>query len=221
MRVTSLSPSSCRRVLLVTANPHLREHLSHAIREMAFDVTWIGSPGALDRAFRERPHEIAVVDARLPGGVEPVFDVLQGAHPDVAVVELGAPVRQRFHQPGPAECGWRERLPESCSMRDLELALDRARRRRQTSIPVRSLDDDEECSPMRDEAVSTVTTAPKQTVESGAWLSLEEMERKHILATLERCHGNRALTATALGISLRKLYYRLGQYQRDGLLQRA
>ena len=42
------------------------------------------------------------------------------------------------------------------------------------------------------------------------------MEKRHILATLEKNHGNRTVTAQELGISLRKLYYRLGQYQREG-----
>ena len=38
------------------------------------------------------------------------------------------------------------------------------------------------------------------------------------LQVLAKNHGNRTATATELGISLRKLYYRLGQYQREGLL---
>ncbi|HZN63749.1 MAG TPA: helix-turn-helix domain-containing protein, partial [Tepidisphaeraceae bacterium] len=48
--------------------------------------------------------------------------------------------------------------------------------------------------------------------------SLEEMEQRHILAVLEKNGGNRTATATELGISLRKLYYRLGQYQKQGLI---
>ena len=47
--------------------------------------------------------------------------------------------------------------------------------------------------------------------------TLEAVERRHILAVLEKNGGNRAATAAELGISLRKLYYRLGQYQREGL----
>ena len=48
--------------------------------------------------------------------------------------------------------------------------------------------------------------------------SLEAVERNHILAILQKNHGNRAASAEELGISLRKLYYRLGQYQREGFL---
>jgi transcriptional regulator with PAS, ATPase and Fis domain len=48
--------------------------------------------------------------------------------------------------------------------------------------------------------------------------SLEELEQKHILSVLQKHNGNRAATAAELGISLRKLYYRLGEYQKKGLL---
>jgi transcriptional regulator with PAS, ATPase and Fis domain len=44
--------------------------------------------------------------------------------------------------------------------------------------------------------------------------TLEELERAHILAALERHHGNRAAVAAELGISERTLYYRLANYAR-------
>jgi DNA-binding NtrC family response regulator len=46
---------------------------------------------------------------------------------------------------------------------------------------------------------------------------MEAVEQRHILETLRRNNGNRAATAAKLGISLRKLYYRLGEYQRKGV----
>ena len=39
---------------------------------------------------------------------------------------------------------------------------------------------------------------------------------EHILAALARNSGNRSATATELGISLRTLYYRLNEYQKQG-----
>lgn len=48
--------------------------------------------------------------------------------------------------------------------------------------------------------------------------SMEDIERRHILRVLKKYNGNRAATANALGISVRKLYYRLGQYQKRGYL---
>lgn len=48
---------------------------------------------------------------------------------------------------------------------------------------------------------------------------MEDIERRTILAALDKHAGNRAATALELGISLRKLYYRLGEYQRKGFTQ--
>jgi transcriptional regulator with PAS, ATPase and Fis domain len=48
--------------------------------------------------------------------------------------------------------------------------------------------------------------------------TLEDVEREHILASLDRHRGNRAATATELGISVRTLYYRLAEFQRQGYL---
>ena len=47
---------------------------------------------------------------------------------------------------------------------------------------------------------------------------MEVIERETILAALERNQGNRTITAAGLGISLRTLYYRLAEYQRQGFL---
>jgi DNA-binding NtrC family response regulator len=52
--------------------------------------------------------------------------------------------------------------------------------------------------------------SPRETSEG---LSLEEIERQTILSVLEKHAGNRTATAAELGISIRKLYYRLSQYQ--------
>ncbi|HEX8912151.1 MAG TPA: helix-turn-helix domain-containing protein, partial [Humisphaera sp.] len=49
-------------------------------------------------------------------------------------------------------------------------------------------------------------------------LPMDEVERRHILAVLKKHDGNRAAAAADLGISVRKLYYRLGEYQRKGLM---
>ena len=57
--------------------------------------------------------------------------------------------------------------------------------------------------------------APRDGSEA---LSMEDVERKTILTALEKHGGNRAATAAELGISLRKLYYRLGEYQKKGLI---
>jgi DNA-binding NtrC family response regulator len=45
----------------------------------------------------------------------------------------------------------------------------------------------------------------------------EEAERRQILDALRRSDGNRTAAATTLGISLRRLYYRLNEYERQGV----
>jgi DNA-binding NtrC family response regulator len=57
---------------------------------------------------------------------------------------------------------------------------------------------------------SAVGTSPEVEVPVG--LSLQEMERKLIEATLEQCGGHRAKTAEALGIGVRTLSGKLRQY---------
>ena len=57
--------------------------------------------------------------------------------------------------------------------------------------------------------------------QSESALSLEEIEQRHIIDVLNKNNGNRAATAKELGISLRKLYYRLGEYQKKGLVSDA
>jgi DNA-binding NtrC family response regulator len=46
--------------------------------------------------------------------------------------------------------------------------------------------------------------------------TLAEVEREHILKTLDRCNGNRTRTANLLGISMSGLRIKLHEYQRAG-----
>jgi DNA-binding NtrC family response regulator len=91
-------------------------------------------------------------------------------------------------------------LTKPCSLGDLEVALDRARKRLGPPRP----DVGPDAGP--DSIVSDNAGPP----------TLDDIERQTILAALERHRGNRAATAAELGISLRTLYYRLAEYQRQG-----
>jgi DNA-binding NtrC family response regulator len=48
--------------------------------------------------------------------------------------------------------------------------------------------------------------------------TLAELERRQILAALERNNGNRTATAAELGISRRTLHYRLQEYRQLGII---
>ncbi len=65
-------------------------------------------------------------------------------------------------------------------------------------------------APLAASATNATTPAATGSLHPGA--SLREVERQHILATLEQCGGDKRKTAQLLGISLKTLYNRLNQY---------
>src|SRR6185369_7331477 len=97
-------------------------------------------------------------------------------------------------------------LTKPCALGALEESLDRARRRR-----FKVTEPEPHIEPQPAQFSATSEPQPER-------LSLEELEQRHILAVLEKNDGNRTATAAELGISVRKLYYRIGQYQKQGLL---
>jgi transcriptional regulator with PAS, ATPase and Fis domain len=62
------------------------------------------------------------------------------------------------------------------------------------------------------------TGRPPEVGPDGEPLSMEEVEQRHILAVLKKLNGNRTAAAAELDISVRKLYYRLGEYQKKGIV---
>jgi DNA-binding NtrC family response regulator len=50
-------------------------------------------------------------------------------------------------------------------------------------------------------------------VQLAVGISLAEAERRLIVATLERCQGNKTRAATILGVSLKTLYNRINEYR--------
>ena len=99
-------------------------------------------------------------------------------------------------------------LTKPCPLEDLEIALAKARRRRLESLEPAIW------RAMREPSVGEAQPDTSGAADAHPPLTLEAIERVHILAALERNGGNRAATAAELGISERTLYYRLGQYQR-------
>ena len=88
-------------------------------------------------------------------------------------------------------------LTKPCRLGELEQALDRARKRLAPPLPV--LD------------------PPPLPVPHASPVTLEDLERQHILSLLDQHQGNRTLTAKALGISRRTLQYRIAEYERSGV----
>jgi len=216
-----------RNVLVVEDESRLRDMLLQGTREMGFHSTAAASAEQALRIMEKEPHQVVVVDLNLPGagGMELLQSIRQRWPVTQAIILTGfgdlQAARQAIH------LDVVDFLTKPCALGDLEIALGRAFRRLEVLQPT-AFDpklQEIETEPDEDAPQESAQTHSKTdgslafTPRDGsAALSMEEVERKAILAALEKHHGNRAATATELGISLRKLYYRLGEYQKKGLI---
>ena len=207
-------PGEGRQVLLVEDESRLREMLTRAIHEMGFVPTAAPQAEAALRLLEqrgERGFDILIVDLNLPGigGME-LLEQARTRWPTTQAIVLTG-----FGDLDAAKQAIRldvvDFLSKPCPLGELEVALDRARNRR---LKAAGVDPASFASPRE----SAEPPAEEESPELPPAPSLEELEQRHILAVLEKNHGNRTATASELGISLRKLYYRLGQYQKQGLL---
>jgi len=214
MRVTPYSPAAWRRVLVLEPDTRSRDMLARAIREMGFEVRVAGTAESARRFLEDKPGavDILLIDLELPGHDGLAFlHRLQHDCPDMPAIVLSPPTEVPANRRAIQNGALAEVLPKPCGLGELEIALDRARQRRlqrvQPELPT---------LPPPDEHITPEEAVAERSGYASA--SLEEIERRHILATLKKNNGNRTRTAADLGISLRKLYYRLGQYQREGVL---
>ena len=212
-------PGEGRQVLLVEDESRLREMLTRAVQEMGFVPTAAPQAEAAIRLLEqrgERGFDILIVDLNLPGmgGLE-LLEQVKARWPTTQAIVLTG-----FGDLDAAKLAIRldvvDFLSKPCPLGELEVALDRARNRRLKAAGI----DPASVTPASEASRAAAEDEPSEgAAESPPVPSLEEMEQRHILAVLEKNHGNRTATASELGISLRKLYYRLGQYQKQGLIQ--
>jgi DNA-binding NtrC family response regulator len=196
-------------VLIVEDETRMRELLVRAIQGWGFRAEGAKSGEEALRIMEAGPRSILLLDLNLPamGGME-VFEAVRQRWPQTQVIILTGfgdleAAKQAIH------LDVVEFLTKPCHLGELERALDRARRRIEAAKPLPEVMEDEEPGPERPPAL--VEVAPP-----GSGAKLEEVERQHILAALARHKGNRAAAAAELGISLRTLYYRLSEYQKQG-----
>ena len=196
-------------MLVVEDETRLRDMLQRTVRDMGFEITCAGNAESGMRILEDRPIDILLVDLNLPGmgGLE-MLEIVHRRWQDLQAIVLTG--FGDFQVPSMDAHG-RGRFPDQ-AMRagDLEVSLERARQRRVAKMPQIPVLPDPPPEERRPRHQARADTNGPQA------MSLEEMEKRHILATLEKNRGNRTVTAQELGISLRKLYYRLGQYQREG-----
>ena len=203
-------------MLLVEDEPRLRELLLRAIPDMGFAAEGAGSAEEALRKLAAQLAHILVLDLHLPGmsGLE-FLQAVRQRWPGIMVVVLTGygdldAARQAIH------LDVVDFLTKPCSLGDLEIALDRARKRLAPQGPPRT--QPEVFFPHSQPQTHPPKPAPPGDSPDLNARRLDDLERGHILAALQRNQGNRTATARELGISLRTLYYRLSEYQKAGLL---
>ena len=196
-------PNSSRHVLIVDDEPRVRDMLNMALTEMGFTTTTAATAEGGLRAMEQSPADIVLLDLNLPSmsGME-MFHALRRRWSQTQVIILTGfgdleAAKEAIHMDVV------DFLTKPCPLGHIEQALERARQRHAKLVGPKAL------PPMTPEPPPAAAPAPADSE------SLEDVERNHILAVLQRHGGNRAATAAELGISLRTLYYRLEKYQRD------
>jgi DNA-binding NtrC family response regulator len=185
-------------VLVVEDEPRLRELLGRALTGWGFETAAARSGEEAVRLSDTQPFDIAILDLNLPGmdGLETLRRLRERSASLQAIVLTGFASIDAAKQAVHLDVV--EFLTKPCHLGELEQALDRALRRMAPTPP----------------AVIDHASLPPPT----AGMTLEEVERQHILAALRENNGNRTATAQQLGISRRTLYYKLEEYEKLGFI---
>lgn len=200
-----LPPRPLQSVLVVEDEPRLRDLLVGALPDMGFPAHGCRSAEDALRLMDAEPRDILLIDLNLPGmdGLEFLKRAREHWPHVQAIILTGhgdLPAAQQAIRLQAVDF-----LTKPCPLDALEQAMERARRARwdlyQQQLQAHQPDD------LPEDASPAPQTAP---------VTLEEVERQHILQALARNDGNRTLTAQQLGISRRMLQYRIAQYQREG-----
>jgi DNA-binding NtrC family response regulator len=187
------------KVLIVDDEARLRELLLDVIPDMGFPAIAARSAEEAKRLMETDPCDILLLDLRLPlmCGMD-FFEYVRVRWPGAQVIILTGfgdieAARKAIH------LDVVDFLSKPCHLQDLEVALNRARERVCNRPPISPLAHDGKT------AALLLTDANNAT--------LAESEKRQILAALARNDGNRTAAATELGISRRKLHYRLNEYR--------
>jgi DNA-binding NtrC family response regulator len=193
-------------VLIVEDEQRMRELLLRSLTNWGFDASAARSAEEAMRTVDAAPPDIVLLDLNLPGmnGME-FFQSLRQKRPEVQGIVLTGfasieAAKQAVHM------DMVEFLTKPCHLGEVEQALDRAMRRIAPPEP----------PIVPDPSFAEGGDGIEAREDDGNPRTLEEVEREHILSTLQRNAGNRTATATELGISRRTLYYKLTEYQKQG-----
>lgn len=183
-------------VLIVDDEPRIRELLLDLCQDLGLAPVAVRSAEEAIRSIdASAPPDILVLDLQLP--LTSGLDFLQILRDRCAATQVI--ILTGF---GDLEAARRaihlnviEFLTKPCPLRDLELALDRAKR----ALPDRK-----------------IASALEPALPSEAEMTLAESEYHQIVSALRRNAGNKTSAAAQLGISRRTLHYRLNYYRSQG-----
>lgn len=198
-----------QRVLIVEDEPRLRDMLLRAIPDMGFHATGARSGEEALKLMEADPAPVAILDLNLPGmnGLALCEQIRQRWADTQVIILTGFGDLEAAQQA--IRMGVVDFLTKPCTLGDLEVAIDRAWRRRTQDAKAAVVAAAAEVMPPEPEL-------PPASPDDKPPTTLQDLERIHILAALRRNNGNRTATAAELGISLRTLYYRLAEYQKQG-----
>ena len=193
-------------VLIVEDEQRMRDLLLRSLTNWGFEASAARSAEEAMRTVDQAPPDIVLLDLNLPGmdGLQ-FFQALRQKQPEVQGIVLTGfasieAAKQAVHM------DMVEFLTKPCHLGEVEQALDRAMRRIAPPEP----------PIVPDPSFAEGGDSFESREDDGSPKTLEEVEREHILSTLQRHDGNRTATASELGISRRTLYYKLTEYQKQG-----
>jgi DNA-binding NtrC family response regulator len=205
---------SGHEVLVIEDELRIRNMLSQALHGMGFHATLAPTAEEGARLLKKQPFDILILDLNLPGmeGLD-FLKSIRAHNQSIQIIILTG-----FGTLEAAKTAIHfdvvEFLTKPCSLENLEVALDRARKRRKALVMAELGESPEHPSTYDPSPPSPPPRAETNPSENPLGMDLEDLERRHIMLALEKHNGNRAAAAGELGISLRKLYYRLREYER-------
>ncbi len=197
-----LKPTEETTVLVVEDEPRLRDVLVSSAQECGFRAKAARSAEEAIVIMEQDPCDMVMLDLNLPcmDGLR-CFEIVRERWPSTSAVILTGfgtlEAAQRAIQLGVVEF-----LTKPASLGDIERALHRSWRIRY-EVPEDHADN-----------IPLIPTDQANDVSRPEFpQTMHEIEYECITAALDRHHGNRAAAAAELGMSTRKLYYRLSQYR--------
>jgi two-component system, NtrC family, response regulator AtoC len=161
-----------------------------------------------DRKLRaDLYHRLNVFPVTLPPLRERAGDIELLAEHFLDELNATRGTRKRFAPPAPGSLA---ELPWPGNVRELKNAIERAY----------IMGDAELRMPTSPAAAGAAGPAAPATVTVPVGTSLDEADRRLILATLEQCGGVKKVAAQLLGVSLKTLYNRLEEYRAQGIVPR-